>query len=357
MKLRIIALLGALIMVLGACTTGSDSSGGDASGGGSGSKGMPDLIRPVEARNQVYEMMEGKRIAFVPILYKGYNLTEEWGHKMERSFERMGATFDVYDSNFDTDQMVKTIDDLINRNAVDVLVLHNPDVGVLTKQIKDAAQAGIYTVVINMISNQQGDLFVGSDVVGAAEDIAKRAVSDCEKRGAPKRVAVIDGPGPDAFSLQWNRGIRNVFDQAGFEVVRTAHSQWQNSLANQAATSIIQQQKENICAFMVTFDLNAVAVGDAVAAAEARNVIRDGSIGVYTMAAGVKWCEAARAGKVTASAAYDVPGIATAVITGTQQLLERGDEPGSVHTVGLVPHVVVDKSNMDDYSSACYKGN
>jgi ribose transport system substrate-binding protein len=318
---------------------------------------MPDVITPIEAREQVYDTMEGKKIAFVPILYKGYTLTTEWGHTMERSFERMGAEFDVYDSNFDTDQMVKTINDLIAREAVDVLILHNPDVGVLTKQIEDAADAGIYTVVINMISNASGDAFVGADVVGSAEDVAERAVSDCEERGAPSQVAVIDGPGNDAFSLQWNEGIRNTFDDAGFEVVRTSHSQWQSSLANKAATQIIQQQKDNICAFMVTFDLNAISVGDAVQDAEQQGLIPKGSIGVYTMAAGIETCDAMEAGKVTATAAYDVSGIGSATIAATQQLLELGNEAGSSHTVALLPHVVVDKSTMDDYTIACYTGN
>lgn len=355
MKTRIIALLGALVMVLAGCTVESGLSADTASG--SGGQGMPDVVTPIKGRQAVYDTMKDKKIAFVPILYKGYNLTTEWGNTMERSFERMGADFKVYDSNFDTDQMVKTIDDLIARKAVDVLVLHNPDVGVLTKQIEDAADAGIYTVVINMISNASGDAFVGADVVGAAEDVAKRTVRDCEARGAPKRVAVIDGPGNDAFSLQWNMGIRNTFEKNGFKIVRTAHSQWQNSLASQATTQILQQQKDKICAFMPTFDLNAIAVGDAVQKAEQQGLIPKDSVGVYTMGADVLTCKAMADGKVTATAAYDVSGIGSATVAATQQVLELGNEPGATHTISLLPHVVVDKTTMDQYTTACYTGN
>ncbi|MPZ62170.1 MAG: substrate-binding domain-containing protein [Propionibacteriales bacterium] len=354
MKTRVAALLGAFAIVLAGCTVDGGSSDDSSAGGG---EGMPDTITPIKARQAVYDTMQGKKIAFVPILYKGYNLTTEWGHTMERSFERMGAEFKVYDSNFDTDQMVKTINDLIAREAVDVLVLHNPDVGVLTQQIEDAADAGIYTVVINMISNASGDIFVGADVVGSAEDVAERAVTDCESRGAPKQVAVIDGPGNDAFSLQWNAGISNTFEEHGYEVVRTSHAQWQNSLANKAAMQILQQQKDNICAFMVTFDLNAIAVGDAVQDAERQGLIQEGSIGVYTMAAGAETCAAMDAGKVTATAAYDVTGIGSSIVAGTQQLLEMGNEPGSMHTISLLPHVVVDKTTMNEYTIACYTGN
>jgi ribose transport system substrate-binding protein len=355
MKRRILAIAGVLAMVLTGCSAGSSDS--DDGGGGGGGGGLPEAMSPADARKEVYDIMKGKRIAFIPILYKGYELTQNWGGTMERSFTRMGAKFDVYDSNFDTNQMVQTIDNLIARKSVDVLVLHNPDVGVLTKQIEDAAKAGIYTVVINMISNRSGDLFVGADVIGSAEDVTKRAVEDCNKRGAPKNLAVIDGPGNDAFSLQWNQGVEKVAKEEGFKIVRTAHSEWQNSAANQAATQIIQQQGQDLCAFMVTFDENAVAVGNAVADAEGRGLVPDGAVGVYTMAAGSRWCEAARAGNVTASAAYDIPGIGSAIVAGTQQLLERGEKPGSTHTVSILPHVIVDQSNMDDYTVACYTAN
>lgn len=148
----------------------------------------------------------------MPILYKGYNLTMNWGASMERAFGNLGAEFQVYDPNFDTDKMTRIISDLIARKAADVLILHNPDVGVLSKQIEDAQRAGIYTVVVNMISSRLGDAYIGVDNLAAAEDIAQRAVQDCEKRGAPKRLAIIDGPGNDAASLLWSKGVHNVLD-------------------------------------------------------------------------------------------------------------------------------------------------
>lgn len=356
MKRKITALLAAAAaaVAMTACTTGS--SGSSASAPGGGNQAFGETAQLFDANQKAHDVMKGKRIAFVPILYKGYNLTQNWGASMQRAFDNLGAQFQVYDANFDPDKMVKIVNDLISRKEADVLILHNTDVGVLTKQIEDARKAGIYTIVVNMMSSQLGDAFIGVDVVHAAQDITRRAIADCDQRGGAKRLAIIDGPGNDAASLQWSKGVHDVADPAGYEVVATAHTQWQNAAAQQAAASITQQQKDNLCAYLVTYDLNSVAVGDAVSEAAARGVIRPNSIGVYTMAADTLWCDALRAGKVTASVAYDVQGVGAAAVVTAQQLIQTGVAPGSTHSVAYVAHAVVDRSNVDNTTIACYKG-
>ncbi|MEV6362290.1 sugar ABC transporter substrate-binding protein [Nocardia asteroides] len=353
-KMIALALASVTAVVLAGCSTGGRTAvTGPAGGEG---QAFGENVQLFDATQKVHESMQGKKVAFVPILYKGYNLTMNWGASMERAFGNLGAEFQVYDPNFDTDKMTRIISDLIARKAADVLILHNPDVGVLSKQIEDAQRAGIYTVVVNMISSRLGDAYIGVDNIAAAEDIASRAVQDCERRGAPKRLAIIDGPGNDAASLLWSNGVHNVLDPAGFEVVTTAHTQWQNSLAQQAAESIIQQQKNNFCGFLVTYDLNSVAVGDAVQSAVSRGVIPADAVGTYTMATDTLWCDALRAGKVTASASYDVQGVGTAAVVTTQQLVQTGAPAGSTHTVAFVPHTIVDRANVDNTTIACYKG-
>ncbi|MGA4979783.1 sugar ABC transporter substrate-binding protein [Streptomyces cinereoruber] len=359
MNRRTTALLtvAATFMAAAGCTVnGGGTSSGARGGAGDGKQTFGRTVQLFDAHQKTHDAMKGKRIAFVPILYKGYNLTLNWGSTMERAFGNLGADFRVYDANFDTDKMVKIINDLVSRRAVDVLILHNPDVGVLTKQIEAAEKAGIHTIVVNMVSSRLGDAFIGVDSVHAAEDITRRAVQDCAGRGGPKRMAVIDGPGNDGASLQWSRGVHNVLDPAGYEVVTTAHTQWQNSLAQQAASSIVQQRKDGICGFLVAYDLNAIAVGDAVADAVERGVVRPGAIGVYTMAADAQWCDALRTGKVTASAAYDVQGVGAAAAVTAQQLVQSGAPAGSNHTVAYVSHTVVDRTNADTTTIACYRG-
>jgi len=361
---RLGLLLALLTLLAASCSTGSsddaspdDSSDQTTDGATSaGNSGIPEVIEPLDARDAVHSALEGKRIAFIPILYDGFKLTEQWGSHMERAFTSLGAEFNVYDANFDTDLMIRTIDDLVSKDEVDVLVLHNPDVGVLSKQIEAAQEAGVYTVVVNMISNQSADAFIGADVVSASAAITERAVADCNASGRNK-VAVIEGVGPDGFSLQFNAGAQPVLDAAGIEIVSTVQSNWDLSTAAELATTILQQHGDELCALLLPWDIIAVGAGQAVAAAVADGTIEEGVVGVYNLDSSADWCASLRAGEVTASGSYDVPGIGTGAVLAVQSLLEIGDPPGTRRTVTYVPHVVVDIDNVDSISSACYQGS
>lgn len=340
-----------MVLSLGACDSGSSdkkAEGGKTSDGQELSGGVPETVDLVSVRTLVHDTLKDKRVAFVPILYKGFALTETWGHEMERALTMLGAKFEVHDANFNTDKMVQIIDGLINEK-VDVLVLHNPDVGVLTEQIKRAHEQGIYVVVVNMIANQSGDMYIGADVPSAGRDITQRAVNDCKAKNNNK-VAVIDGFGPDAFSIGFQAGWEPVLKDAGFQIVSHQQDQYDQAKANQLATTILQQNKD-ICAFLTNWDIPAVGIGEAVAAAGLK-----GKVGVYSLDSSHNWCDSLAAGKVTASAAYDVPGIGAGAVVAIQHLLELKIKPGAQRTVNYVPHVVIDQTNYKQYNTACYTG-
>lgn len=352
-------ILASVVALATSATAGCSvvSSGSDEkSEGGKGATFADASVELFDAVEKAEGSMKGKRVAFVPILYKGYDLTTNWGHTMERALTSMGAEFKVYDSNFDTDKMVKTINDLIAKKSVDVLVLHNPDVGVLTKQIADAEKAGIYTVVVNMISNRLGDAYIGPNMFEAGRTITERMVSDCKKKGGPRGIAIVDGPGNDGLSLQWEKGVNQVAKKAGFKVVATSHTDWQDATAQKAAASIIQQHKGKLCAITSPWELNAVAIGGEVASAEARGQLKKGAVGTYSMGAGEQWCAALRAGRATATVAYDVQGVGEAAAMTATQLVQGGNPAGATKTVSFVAQTIVDKGNVDDTSIACYKG-
>ena len=347
---KFLSLALAAVLFAGACSSGESkkSAAGAAEGGKELSGGVPENVDLVSVRDLVHKTLAGKRIAFVPILYNGFALTETWGHAMERGFSMLGAKFEVHDANFNTDKMVQIIDGLINEK-VDVLVLHNPDVGVLTEQIKRAHERGIYVVVVNMIANQSGDMYIGTDVPSAGRDIAQRAVADCKAKGNNK-VAIIDGWGPDAFSIGFKAGWEPVLKEAGFQVVSHQQGQYDQAKTNQVATTIIQQNRD-LCAFLTNWDIPAVGVGNAIEAAGLK-----GKIGVYNLDSSQSWCQALQEGKVTATASYDVPGIGSGAVIAVQHLLELGHPAGSERTVDYIPHVIVDKTNVDKITTACYTG-
>lgn len=356
MKRLLVAALFA-VLVLAGCSSGSDSGGSESSGSGdtSASGGVPEVVQPKEVRDLVHEKLEGKRVAFVPILYKGYKITEEWGIQMQRTFDNLGVDFQVYDSNFDTDQMVRTIDDLIRGGKADVLIFQSPDVSVLSNQISAAHDAGIYVVVLNMTSNQSGDVFIGADLFSAAKEITGRVAEDCEATGKTK-VALVNGPATDPWSVLYRSGVEEAADELGLEIADVTDSKWQADLANQQSATLLQRHGSDLCALMLPWDVLAIPAAQAVQSAEQSGSIKEGAVGVYSIDASDDGCEAIRSGAIRASVAYDQDAIGAGAAIAVQQLLELGATPGSQRTVAFVPHQLVDKTNVDNVTFACYAG-
>ncbi len=61
-------------------------------------------------------------------------------------------TFDVRDPNWSTDAGAQAITSLISEKP-DVIVVHNPDVQSYARLLKQAEEAGIYVVQVNMRSS------------------------------------------------------------------------------------------------------------------------------------------------------------------------------------------------------------
>ncbi|MFT3659954.1 MAG: substrate-binding domain-containing protein [Gordonia sp. (in: high G+C Gram-positive bacteria)] len=351
------AMTAAVALLTAATVAGCSVNYGEGRGPGAGTgEGFGAAVELIPARDEVIEAMTGKKIAYIPMLYKGYMLTENWGTSLKRTLEPLGAEVAIHDPNFDNDRMLAIINDVIARKSADVMVMQNAAQGLLDNAIERAAQAGIYTVVLNQMSTRLGDAFVGTDVMGAAEAVTERAVADCDARGATKKLTVVDGMGNDPASLLWNAGIEKVADAHGYQVT-VSHSQYDNAQAQSAAEAAMQQAGGNMCGFMVTFDLNAVTVGQSVQAAERRGQVRPGSIGVYTLDANAATCAELERGTVTATAAYDVQGIGTAGAVAVQNLLIDGRPAGSGHQVGFVPYHVVDGENAGTTTIACYQSS
>ncbi|WP_275741741.1 sugar ABC transporter substrate-binding protein [Nocardioides sp. YIM 152315] len=303
------------------------------------------MTTPEKAREQVVSSLKGKKIAYVPIGQQ-FDITSLWRSRLERAFEPMGVEFSAPDAAFDTQRMTQILDSLIN-DKVDMIILQNPDVGVLSEQIARAQQEGIYVIAVNELGNQSPDAYVGADHVTMAADLADRMVSDCQAAGKNK-IAIIDGNGTDGTSIATNEGWDPVFEEAGMDVVSTQHSRYDPAVANTIASTVLQKNPD-LCGFAVNWDVTAVGVGEAIDAAGLK-----GKVGVYNIDASGTWCDALDKGIVTAGAAYDAAGIGTAAAMFAQQLFLLGNAPGTSHTVSFVPYTIVDESNVGTTSTACY---
>ena len=101
---------------------------------------------------------EGKKVIFVPISM-GISLTEAWVKRMREHAELGGYTVDVKDAAFNTGVMSELLATAIFEKP-DVLVVHNPTVQLLSRQIKQAEADGIKVVQMNLQSNQPSTAFV-----------------------------------------------------------------------------------------------------------------------------------------------------------------------------------------------------
>ena len=78
----------------------------------------------------------------------------------ENRFDDYGIKLEVRDANFKSDVQLQAVSELIDEHP-DVLIVQNPNVTLLAKELKRAMDAGIYVVQVNMASNTLTDAYVG----------------------------------------------------------------------------------------------------------------------------------------------------------------------------------------------------
>src|SRR6187402_2048900 len=103
----------------------------------------------------------GKKVIFIPIAM-GISLTEGWARRMKEDAALHGYTLEIRDPAFSSSAMAELLAKAISEKP-DVLVVHNPTVQLLARQIKQAESEGIKVLQINLQSNQPSAAFVGAN--------------------------------------------------------------------------------------------------------------------------------------------------------------------------------------------------
>jgi ribose transport system substrate-binding protein len=337
----------AATLALSGCTNGlseQDTGGGDSSTGGNA--GLPLTVDVTDARTQLLAAVEGKQISYIP-LSLNYPLNRLWGNVFKTTFEQLGANYTEDDAGGEVDKAIQFVDSRLNEGA-DVIIVQNPDVGVLSEQVRKGREQGTYFVSLNIQGSESSDAYVGPDFQGMAAELAQRMVADCKAKGQNK-VAIVSGYGTDAQSIFTDQGWEPVFKDAGIEVVSKQQSEFLPTNANQIATTVLQQNPD-LCGFAVIFDGTAIGVADAVDAAG-----KTGDVGVYTIGASIDTCNAITAGRITAAIDGNQEALPAAAASAVQQLLLIGDPPGTRRVMSFVGHQIVDPTTMATVPGACYR--
>lgn len=205
----------------------------------------------------------GKKVIFVPISM-GISLTEGWARRMREHAATHGYSFDVRDAAFNTGIMSELLARAIS-DKPDVLVVHNPTVQLLARQIRQAESEGIKVVQINLQSNQPSAAFVGANWERIGREIAEDIVKECgEGTGKSGKVAIIPGQLTAADSVMMNDAAFKVFEaHKEIEVVSNQASDWEPEKARQITATVLQQHPD-LCAVFGHWDVHTMGAGNAV---------------------------------------------------------------------------------------------
>ena len=206
---------------------------------------------------------EGKRVIFVPIAM-GISLTEGWARRMREHAETNGYSFEVRDAAFNTGAMAELLTKVISEKP-DVLVVHNPTVQLLARQIKQAEADGIKVLQINLQSNQPSTAFVGASWERIGREVAEDIVKECgEGSGKSGKVAIIPGGLTAADSVIMNEAAFKVFEgHKEVQVVSNQASDWEPEKARQITATVLQQHPD-LCAIFGHWDVHTMGAGNAV---------------------------------------------------------------------------------------------
>ncbi len=205
----------------------------------------------------------GKKVVFVPIAM-GISLTEGWARRMREHADMHGYTFDVRDAAFNTGSMAELLAKAISEKP-DVLVVHNPTVQLLARQIRQAESEGIKVLQINLQSNQPSSAFVGANWERIGREIAEDIVKECGAgSGKSGKVSIVPGQLTAADSVIMNDAAFKVFEaHPEIEVVSNQASDWEPEKARQITSTVLQQHPD-LCAIFGHWDVHTMGAGNAV---------------------------------------------------------------------------------------------
>ena len=295
-------------------------------------------------RDSYYQNFHGKKVVFVPV-FMGLDLTEGWSKMMADQAKKLGYSYEVRNSNFNTAAGAQTLTSLISEKP-DVIVVQNPDIQSYAKLFQQAEKAGIRIIQLNMKTNYQTTAFVGADVELIGEMQAKAVVAKCSSDTQPGKILILTGPPSSAFTAYMLKGYQNILNNnSKIQVISVQSTGDYESSRAKSITQVVLQQHPDLCAILGVWDN--IDVGTAAALREAgksKQVLLTTSGG-----GGVLACKGLREGMWQYYVSYDVPGQGRDLNTLIVAALQDTNPVGSTKTVlytpltGYTPETLGDK--------------
>ena len=293
-----------------------------------------------ELRSDYDKAVKGKTIAFLPIAL-GVPLQDEWARVIEQEAAWRGMKYVVRDPNNNPSAMQQALTALVN-DKPDVLIVQNPSVTLLMKELKRAEGEGIHVIQVNMSSNYKSDAFVGADwyEVGRmlAEDVVKQCGAGSGKSG---KVQIVQGELTAAASVDQIGGIMDTFKKdPSIKVVSNQAANWDaNNALNITATVI--QQNPDLCASIGFWGIMESGAAQAI-----RNAGKIDQVKVYASGEGSQLdCEQISQGNFYKFLSYKAGEQGHDLVSMAVDLLESGEKPGTKHLERYTQPIWLDKAN------------
>ena len=310
-----------------------------------GASALVSMSAGAQADNNI----AGKKVIFVPIAM-GISLTEGWARRMSQHAAIHGYSFEVRDAAFNTGAMAELVAKAIS-DKPDVLVVHNPTVQLLARQIKQAESEGIKVLQINLQSNQPSTAFVGANWERIGREIAEDIVKECGAgSGKSGKVAIIPGQLTAADSVIMNDAAFKVFEgHKEIQVVSNQASDWEPEKARQITATVLQQHPD-LCAVFGHWDVHTMGAGNAV-----KDAGKADSVLVYSTGGGDSVaCKAVEDGIQDRIWSYDADGQGRDAGTMINLMLQGAAAADGSMLIAESPLKII-KAGPDYDASLCWK--
>jgi ribose transport system substrate-binding protein len=301
-----------------------------------------------EVRATYDSAVKGKTIAFLPIAL-GVPLQDEWWRVVRTEAEWHGMKPIVRDPNNNPSAMQQALTALVD-DKPDVLIVQNPSVTLLVKDLRRAESQGTHVIQVNMSSNYKSDAFVGADWYEIGRLLAEDAVKQCGTgSGKSGKIQIVQGELTAAASVDQIGGIMDVFKKdPAIKVVSNQAANWDANTALNITATVIQQNPD-LCASIGFWGIMQSGAAQAI-----RNAGKIDQVKVYASVEGSTLdCDQINSGNFYKVLSYKATEQGHDLINATIALLEHGDKPGSKHLAYFTQPVWLDKNNAS--GGNCFK--
>jgi len=300
-----------------------------------------------ELRADYDKDLKGKTIAFLPIA-TGVPLMDEWGRVIKNEAEWRGMKFIIRDPALNMSAMQQALTALVDSKP-DVIVVQNPSVTLLMKELKRAESEGIHVIQMNMSSNYKSDAFVGADwyEVGRilAEDVVKACGTGSNTSG---EVQIVQGELAAAASVDQIAGVMDTLKKdPAIKVVSNQAANWDANKALEITATVIQQHP-NLCASIGFWGIMQSGAAQAI-----RNAGKVEQVKIYASGEGSQLdCDQVMQGNFYKFLSYTATEQGHDAFVAAETLLESGGKPGTSHKEYYTRPTWLDKTNAS--GANCY---